>query len=152
MTSNIGARHITAPKRMGFVNTTDKSKEYADMKKTVMEEVKKLFRPEFLNRLDETIVFHPLTIENIEEIAEVMIEALINRISKNVGVNLRLDKDAIKLLAKQGFDEAYGARPLRRAIQSNIEDQLADEMLDGKIKEGDTINVTAKDEKIVLTK
>ncbi|OOB80218.1 MAG: ATP-dependent Clp protease ATP-binding subunit ClpC [Epulopiscium sp. Nuni2H_MBin003] len=152
MTSNIGARHIITPKRMGFVDATNKDKEYKDMKKTVMEEVKKLFRPEFLNRLDETIVFHPLNAEHIEEIAEVMTKALITRISKNVGINLQIKEDAIKLLAQKGFDQAYGARPLRRVIQSEIEDQLADKMIEGEIIEGDTINIEVDAEKIIFSK
>ncbi|OOB77862.1 MAG: ATP-dependent Clp protease ATP-binding subunit ClpC [Epulopiscium sp. Nuni2H_MBin001] len=149
MTSNIGATQITSPKRVGFVSSTDKQKEYKDMKKTVMEEVKKLFRPEFLNRLDETIVFHQLTVENIEQIAEVMTKSLVERISKNVGVKLELTEEAIKFLAKKGFDEAYGARPLRRAIQTIIEDKLADEMLEGKVKEGDKITVQVDSEENV---
>ncbi|OON99285.1 MAG: ATP-dependent Clp protease ATP-binding subunit ClpC [Epulopiscium sp. Nele67-Bin004] len=156
MTSNIGATQIMTPKRMGFVNNSDANKQYTDMKKMVMEEVKKLFRPEFLNRLDETIVFHPLSQEHIEEITQVMTKNLVARISKNVGVNLVLNEEAIKFLATKGYDEAYGARPLRRLIQSTIEDQLADEMLSGEVREGDTIQVeTTKEddkEKIVFTK
>ncbi|WP_305768868.1 ATP-dependent Clp protease ATP-binding subunit [Candidatus Epulonipiscium viviparus] len=152
MTSNIGATQITAPKRVGFVDTTNADREYKDMKKTVMEEVKKLFKPEFLNRLDETIVFHPLTTGNIEEIAQVMTKSLINRISKNVGVNLKLSESAIKLLAKKGYDQAYGARPLKRVIQSEIEDKLADKMLEGKILEGDNVKVKVKEEKLIFTK
>lgn len=152
MTSNIGATQITSPKKVGFVDTSNAAQEYTDMKKMVMEEVKKLFRPEFLNRLDETIVFHPLTTENIEEIAQVMTKSLINRISKNVGVNLKLSETAIKLLAKKGFDQAYGARPLKRVIQSEIEDQLADKMLEGKISEGDNVKVKVKEEKLIFTK
>ncbi|OON96494.1 MAG: ATP-dependent Clp protease ATP-binding subunit ClpC [Candidatus Epulonipiscioides saccharophilum] len=152
MTSNIGATQITSPKKVGFVDTSNAAQEYTDMKKMVMEEVKKLFRPEFLNRLDETIVFHPLTTENIEEIAQVMTKSLINRISKNVGVNLKLSETAIKLLAKKGYDQAYGARPLKRVIQSEIEDQLADKMLEGKISEGDNVKIKVKEEKLIFTK
>ncbi|OON96969.1 MAG: ATP-dependent Clp protease ATP-binding subunit ClpC [Epulopiscium sp. Nele67-Bin005] len=151
MTSNIGARHIVEPKRMGFVNIVDTEKDYKDMKKMVMDEVKRLFRPEFVNRIDETIVFHPLNQEHIEEIAKVMTNNLIKRISKNVGIELMLTDEAVTFLAKKGFNSTYGARPLRRTIQSEIEDELSDEILVGNIREGDNVKISVKDEKIAFS-
>ncbi|MGL4737442.1 MAG: ATP-dependent Clp protease ATP-binding subunit, partial [Cellulosilyticaceae bacterium] len=152
MTSNIGARNIIEPKKVGFLSVEDVSKKYADMKKNVMEEVKKLFRPEFLNRIDEVIVFHPLTADHIREIAEVMIKGLMTRISKNVGVTLSLTKEALDFLSEKGYDQAYGARPLRRTIQTHIEDKLSDELLEGKIQEGDTVEVCIVEGVVILQK
>lgn len=150
MTSNIGARNMMQQNKVGFSSGKNPEQDYNSMKKNVMDEVKRLFRPEFLNRLDETIVFHPLTKENIEEIAKVMSKELINRISKNVGVDLIVSDEAITLLARKGYDEAYGARPLRRTIQSEIEDKLSDEILDGNIKIGTVVEIAVKDESIVF--
>lgn len=148
MTSNIGARNIIEPKRVGFISQVDVEKDYQDMKKSVMEEVKKLFRPEFLNRIDETIVFHPLSTENIRGIAEVMIRSLVDRISKNVGIEIDLTKEAIDFLAEKGYNQAYGARPLRRTIQTHIEDKLSDSILEGKVREGDSITVVMKNNEV----
>lgn len=152
MTSNIGARNIIEPKRLGFVSHEDAEKSYEDMKKSVMEEVKRTFKPEFLNRIDETIVFHPLTTENIRSIANIMIKTLVERISKNVGIGIELGEEALAFLAKKGYNQAYGARPLRRTIQSYIEDELSDEILSGTLKEGDKVIVDVKDEKCIFTK
>lgn len=146
MTSNIGARSIISPKKLGFVSTEDANKSYDDMKKNVMEEVKRTFKPEFLNRIDETIVFHPLTSEQIREIATIMIKRLIERISKNVGIELTLSDAALDFLGKKGYNQAYGARPLRRTIQTYIEDKLSDEILSGAVKEGDHIVVDVEGE------
>ena len=121
MTSNIGARSIIEPKRVGFIPQVDMEKDYADMKKNVMEEVKKLFRPEFLNRIDETIVFHPLTAAHIKEIAHMMIKELVNRMTKHIGIDLSLTEQAYDYLAEKGYHQAYGARPLRRVIQTHID-------------------------------
>ncbi len=152
MTSNIGARNIIEPKKLGFISNEDAEKSYQDMKKNVMEEVKRLFRPEFLNRIDELLVFHPLTIENIQDIADVMLKNLLKRISKNVGIELQFTEESLAFLAKKGYDKAYGARPLRRTIQNYIEDKLSDEMLEGKIKEGDCIKVSLEGENFIFTK
>lgn len=116
MTSNVGARNIISSNRLGFASTEDEEKNYDSMKKNVMSEVKRLFRPEFLNRIDEMIVFHSLTKDNIKAIVNIMIKVLATRMEKNVGVHLELTKEAEEYLAAEGFDEAYGARPLRRAI------------------------------------
>ena len=152
MTSNIGARNIIAPKKLGFASSEDAKKSYEDMKKNVMDEVKHTFKPEFLNRIDETIVFHPLTSEQIREIANIMIKRLIERISKNVGIKLTLTAACLDFLGKKGYNEAYGARPLRRTIQSYIEDKLSDEILSGSIKEGDCVEVDVEGELCIFKK
>lgn len=141
MTSNVGARNIVAPKRLGFVSDTDEKKEYKDMKKNVMDEVKKLFRPEFLNRIDEVIVFHQLSKENIGEIVEIMFNILTKRVKDNLDIELSLTDKARDYLVEEGFDEAYGARPLRRAIQSKVEDQLAEKILENTVKEGQQVRI-----------
>ncbi|WP_058486911.1 ATP-dependent Clp protease ATP-binding subunit [Defluviitalea phaphyphila] len=152
MTSNIGARNIVAPKRLGFNFADDEAKNYEDMKKNVMDEVKRLFRPEFINRIDEIIVFHPLTKEDIKQIVSIMVNQLAKRIEKNMKITIQITEEAKEYLAKEGFDQAYGARPLRRAIQSKIEDRLAEEILDGKIKEGDTVKIDLLEDKLVFNK
>ncbi len=152
MTSNIGARSIIAPKKLGFISTEDAEKSYEDMKKNVMEEVKRTFKPEFLNRIDETLVFHPLSTKEIREIADIMINRLVKRISKNVGIEIRLTEEALDFLGKKGYNQAYGARPLRRTIQTYIEDKLSDEILSGNFKEGDVVSVTVDGEVCVFTK
>ncbi len=152
MTSNVGARTITEPKRLGFsVGNDESAKSYEDMKKNVMGELKKTFRPEFLNRIDDIIVFHPLTEDNIKEIVKLMLGVLIKRVEQNE-VTLEVSDEAMTYIAKKGFDPIFGARPLRRAIQSMIEDMLAEEMLEGKIKAGDRVRVEMDGEKFVVNK
>lgn len=150
MTSNLGAKNIISPKKVGFISNEDAKKSYEDMKKNVMEEVKRTFKPEFLNRIDETIVFHPLTSIQIREIADIMIKRLVERISKNVGIDIILTDESLDFLSQKGYNEAYGARPLRRTIQTYIEDKLSDEILSGKIKEGDRIKVEVENESCVF--
>ncbi len=152
MTSNVGARTITEPKRLGFsVGNDESAKNYEDMKKNVMGELKKTFRPEFLNRIDDIIVFHPLSEDNIKEIVKLMLDVLIKRLKQN-GINLEVSDEATSYLAKKGFDPIFGARPLRRAIQSMLEDMLAEEMLEGKVKAGDSVRVELDGEKFVINK
>lgn len=151
MTSNIGARNIIEPKRLGFISAEDREQSYKDMEKNVMDEVKKLFRPEFINRIDEIIVFHALTQEHIQEIATIMVADLTKRITQHTGIDVELSEEAIKWLAIEGYDKAYGARPLRRTIQSEIEDYMSDEILSGKIKEGDCVHVDIHDDKLTFT-
>lgn len=151
MTSNIGARNIIEPKRLGFVSVEDREKTYKDMQKNVMEEVKKLFRPEFINRIDEIIVFHPLTQEHIKNIAKVMINGLTKRITANIGIEISLSEAAVEWLGEKGYDKAYGARPLRRTIQSEIEDHLSEKILEGKIKENDSVYIDVKDNELIFT-
>lgn len=145
MTSNIGARNIVSPKKLGFTQATDKEKDYADMKKNVMDEVKKLFRPEFLNRIDEVIVFHSLSVQDISSIVSILFTQLAKRLFNNLKIVIKLDDLARDYIVKEGYEETYGARPLKRAIQSKIEDRLAEHILDDKIKEGDEVRITMEE-------
>ncbi|HOQ07782.1 MAG TPA: ATP-dependent Clp protease ATP-binding subunit [Clostridiales bacterium] len=140
MTSNIGGRMITEPKRVGFVVNEDAARNYEDMKNNVMGELKKAFRPEFLNRVDDIIVFHPLDQEHIKRIVGVMLKSLQKRLEQN-GITLQVSDEAIAHLAQKGFDPVFGARPLRRAIQTMVEDKLAEQMLEGTVKSGDTVRI-----------
>ena len=151
MTSNIGARLITDKKHLGFSgeNNNQTEKEYENTKKEVITELKKGFRPEFINRIDEIIVFHKLTVKELEEIVDIMLNEIKKRISDK-NIKLEIDKKAKELIIKKGTDTNYGARPLRRAIQTMIEDKLAEEILDGNLKSGDIAKITAKDEKIEI--
>ncbi len=153
MTSNVGAHTIRKQKRLGFTDAGEDAKkdEYQKMKEGIMEELKKTFRPEFLNRVDETIVFHQLEEDHIIKIVDLMLAELSKRV-EDLQISLEVTDQAKQLIAKEGFDPMYGARPLRRAIQNMIEDRLSEEMLSGKVKEGDTVMVDAKDGKIVLTR
>jgi len=152
MTSNAGARNITESRtKLGF-NASDEdggNSDYEQIREAVMEEVKRVFKPEFLNRIDETIVFHKLSKEDIKEICVKMLEMVKDRMNA-VGINMSVDESALELLSEMGYDPVYGARPLRRKIQSAVEDTVAERMLEGKIKEGDKITITAKDEKIEI--
>jgi len=139
MTSNVGARSIVNPKRLGFVSDIDKARSYEDMKKTVMSEVKDLFRPEFLNRIDDIIVFHPLDHDDVQKITRLMLNETAARIQENMDITLEYTDALVEHIAKEGYDQSYGARPLRRAIQTKIEDELAEAILMGQFKEGVTI-------------
>ena len=140
MTSNAGANRIIAPKHLGFsMDDTDKAKTHERMKKGVMEEVKQIFRPEFLNRIDETIVFAILTKEEVKKIAKLFMDELRARLLSEHQITLKITSGAMDLLADKGYDENYGARPLRRIIQNEIEDAMAEEYLDGKFVQGDTV-------------
>ena len=153
MTSNAGARNITESRtKLGFAANVQDSgdSEYEQIREAVMAEVKRVFKPEFLNRIDETIVFHKLSQEDIKEICGKMLAQVQGRM-KNLGITMTVDESATELLAKKGDDPVYGARPLRRAIQSMVEDMVAEKMLDGKIQSGEVINLTAIDEKIEIT-
>lgn len=142
MTSNLGARLITEHKSLGFSAGDEKktARDYESIKSDVMGEVKKAFRPEFLNRVDDIIVFHQLSDENIKEITALMLDSLAKRLLAN-GIEAKFSEKAISEVAGRGFDPIYGARPIRRAIQSDIEDLIAEEMLEGKVSEGDRITV-----------
>ncbi|MFS0557866.1 ATP-dependent Clp protease ATP-binding subunit [Brevibacillus sp. 179-C9.3 HS] len=148
MTSNVGASMIKKNTTLGFT-TNDSERKYQDMKDKVMDELKKSFRPEFLNRIDEVIVFHSLEQEHIEQIVSLMTEELRKRL-KEQDIDFQLTEEAKKVLAKEGFDPAYGARPLRRAIQRHIEDNLSEELLKGTISKGDTVNIEAEEGKLVV--
>ena len=139
MTSNAGAANIVTPKKLGFSVGDTHEADYQKMKASVMDEVKHLFKPEFLNRIDETIVFHPLTKENVRDIADIMLKTICGRIKEQLGVETVVSEAVRNHLAEKGFDENYGARPLRRVIQNEIEDAMAEEYLDGKFVQGDTV-------------
>ncbi len=150
MTSNAGAQNIVAPKRLGFASVVDETEDYKKMKDAVMDEVKKIFKPEFINRIDEIIVFHSLTKDNIKSIVSIMISTINKRSKAQMNITIETNQEVVDHLAEVGFDPKYGARPLRRAIQSNIEDKLAEEILAGTIKEGDNVLVEYLDNEVVL--
>ena len=152
MTSNAGAKNIASPKKLGFVTKESDEQNYESMKKSVMEEVKQIFKPEFLNRIDDIIVFHTLNQEDMKQIVSLMSQTVIKRAKENMQIDLCFSEEAIALIATEGYDQAYGARPLRRAMQSKIEDFFAEEYLAGNFKKGDSIVVDVKDGKFVLHK
>lgn len=141
MTSNAGAQRIVEPKNLGFATVQDESLNYKKMKDSVMEEVKRLFKPEFINRIDEIIVFHSLTKENIKEIVGIMLKVINKRCEEQMNISLKPSAGVIDFIVGAGYDHKYGARPLRRAIQTNIEDKIAEAVLEGKIKSGDMVSV-----------
>ena len=149
MTSNTGARNITETKSIGFINKDDGSASYERAKAEVMNELKKTFRPEFLNRLDEIIIFNKLGKEAIEKIASIMLNEFADKL-KQREITVKIDKSIIEYIVKVGFDDVYGARPLKRAVQSKVEDKFAEELLDGKIKDKDKITLKAKDNNVII--
>ncbi len=153
MTSNAGAQNIVSPKTLGFATATDAKADYNRMKEGVMDEVRRLFKPEFLNRIDEMIVFHSLGREEIRKIVTIMTDKIVKRAAEEMSIKLKIDDTFTEYVAEKGFDEKYGARPLRRAIQTDLEDRLAEEILEGRAKEGDTVTVAYdKDKKLVTFK
>ena len=144
MTSNAGARSIAAPKRLGFTSVETPEQSYEMMKKGVMDEIKTIFKPEFLNRIDDIIVFHPLEKEEITRIVRLLTDVMAKRVKENMNITVSFTKKAIEKIAEEGYDKAYGARPLRRAIQSKIEDAFAEDYLLGNIKAGDKVSVGLK--------
>lgn len=148
MTSNAGASNIVSPKKLGFIAEDDAKADYAMMKDKVMSEVRELFKPEFLNRIDEIIVFHSLTQKHIEKIVHLMLAELSDRTKLQMNLTLTASKTAVEHLAKAGFDSKYGARPLRRAIQTEVEDALAEAILEGSIKAGSEVRISCKKGKI----
>lgn len=150
MTSNAGAQSIVSPKKLGFGSEEDEKQDYEYMKNGVMEEVKRIFKPEFLNRIDETIVFHALTKKDMKQIVTLLSRTLVERCEKQMDIELHI-RDSVKAyIVEQAYDPKYGARPLRRMIQNKIEDELAEEILAGKIHRGDTVEVGLKKKKIVF--
>ena len=153
LTSNVGATTIRKQNRLGFGMVDEKTAqkdEYEKMKETIMVEVKKQFRPEFLNRIDDIVVFHSLTKEDISSIVVLMCKELINRL-KDLDINLEMKQDAIDLIAKDGIDLEYGARPLKRSIQNNLENELSELILQQVIKAGDDVVADVKDDKMIFT-
>ena len=152
MTSNIGARRITDKKSLGFSNSEkneDSQKEYEQTKKEVMEEVKRELRPEFINRIDEIIVFHKLNDDEINKIIDIMLVEITNRL-KEQKIKIEIDKSVKDLIASKGIDKSFGARPLRRTIQNILEDSLAEEILEGHLKKNKPAKITAEGEKITV--
>ncbi len=150
MTSNAGANRIISPKTLGFLSSEDAEQDHKRMKEGVMEEVKHLFKPEFINRIDEIIVFHALTRENISDIASHMLESFRLRAKEQMDLTVRYSKSVVEFVAEKGFDKDYGARPLRRAIQNQIEDALAQELVNGAVKIGDTVKIAVRSGKIYV--
>ena len=142
MTSNAGAQSIVEPKRLGFSQGEDKKKDYEDMKRGVMEEVRRIFKPEFLNRVDEILVFHMLDKQEIRQIVNILVKKLEKRCKEQLDIELVVRNSVKDYLAENGFDSKYGARPLKRAIQNKLEDRMAEEILDGMIHRGDRVIVS----------
>lgn len=152
MTSNIGARLITDKKLLGFSNENKENnveKDYETIKKEVMGELKKEFRPEFINRIDEIIVLHKLNDDEISKIIDIMLEEVKKRLN-NQKYQVEFDDSVKKFISKKGVDKAFGARPLRRTIQNLVEDKLAEAILDGVMKKGQKTKVEVKDGKVIV--
>lgn len=141
MTSNAGAQNIIAPKTLGFSGSNDDRANYERMKSGVMDEIRHIFKPEFLNRIDEIIVFHALSRENIRTIVSIMFDKIVRRATEELNIKLKCDDSFVDYIAEKGFDEKYGARPLRRAIQNDVEDRVAEEILEGRVTSGDMITI-----------
>jgi len=136
MTSNAGAQRIVQPKNLGFNAGSSKEQDYEKMKKSVMEEVKKIFKPEFINRIDEIMVFHPLDKENMTEITALLSENIIRRCKEQMNINLNISPALKNHVVSKYSDVKMGARPLKRALQTVVEDKLAEQILSGKVKAG----------------
>ncbi len=150
MTSNTGAQAIQEPKKLGFGACEDAAEDYKRMKDRVMEEVRRTYRPEFINRIDQILVFKPLSKEEIEEIVSLLLKELQNRCKNQLELELSFRPSVKERIAQKGFDSKYGARPLKREIQTQIEDGLAEEILSGHAKKGDHVTVTVKDDRIAF--
>ena len=151
MTSNAGASSIVTPKKLGFLSDNDEKADYTRMKASVMDEVKRIFKPEFLNRIDEIIVFHSLTQEHIRKIVGIMMNEISKRAAEQMGINIHASEGVLRMLSETGFDPVYGARPLRRAIQNKVEDLLAEEILSGQIHRGDQVRLTLTNKEIKIS-
>ena len=152
MTSNAGAQSIIEPKKLGFGVHEDEKQDHERMKSNVMEEVKRLFKPEFLNRIDETIVFRALNKDDMKQIVTLMTNELQKRCKDQLQINLVVRDAAKSYIVEKAYDRKYGARPLRRKIQNEIEDRLAEEIIAGKVKAGDRVVVTTKNKMLVVEK
>ena len=150
MTSNAGAQAIIEPKKLGFGAVDDEKENYARMKSNVMEEVRHIFKPEFLNRIDEIIVFHALNKEHMKKIVTLMSRSLVKRCAGQLGITLNIRDSVKKYIVEEAYDPKYGARPLRRMIQTKLEDALAEEILAGEIKAGDTVDVGVRSKQVLF--
>ena len=142
MTSNAGAQSIVEPKKLGFSSVEDDNKDYERMKSGVMEEVRRIFKPEFLNRIDEILVFHMLNKQQIRQIVTILVNKLQKRCKEQMDIELIVRSSVKDYLAESGYDSKYGARPLKRAVQNKIEDKMAEEILEGNIHRGDKVIVS----------
>ena len=152
MTSNAGAQNIVAPKRLGFLSEEDERKDYEYMKGQVMEEVKRIFKPEFLNRIDETIVFRALNKDDMKKIIGIMVRDLQKRCKEQLQIDLVVREAAKEFIVEKAYDRKYGARPLRRKLQDEVEDRLADALIRGEIHAKDRVIVTTKNKEIIVSK
>lgn len=153
MTSNLGAKNITDRKKLGFSNSESNSEEneYINIKKSVISELKKEFKPEFLNRIDETVIFHRLSKPEIRKIIDLMLKKVLKRLN-NQNYFLTIDDSIKKLIEEKGIDINYGARPIRRAVQNYIEDKIAEGILNGEINKNDKNIIMFEEGKIVIKK
>lgn len=151
MTSNAGAANIVEPKNLGFATSKDEKHDHENMKNKVMDEVKHLFKPEFLNRIDDIIVFHTLNKEEIGSIVDIMMASVNKRIYEQMKLTIELSPAAREYIVSKGYDVKYGARPLRRTIQNEVENVLAEKILDGSVKAGNRVLLNCKDGKLAFT-
>ena len=151
MTSNAGAQRIVDPKKLGFSAGNDSDAEHKDMKNAVMEEVKRMFKPEFLNRIDDTIVFRALSKTDVKGISSLMLAELKKRVKDQMNISLSYGSTLKDFIFEKGYDKKYGARPLKRTVQNEIEDKLAEEILSGRIAEGDRVSISVTDKKVHFT-
>ena len=152
MTSNAGANRIIDPKKLGFITQNDEKSDHDRMRAGVMEEVKNTFKPEFINRIDEIVVFRTLNDDDLKKIVTLQTRKLCERALESRGIKLKITESAKKLVAAKGNDKKFGARPIRRAVQTMLEDPLALEILEGKFSEGDTVTIRAKGDKIIISR
>ena len=150
MTSNAGASRMIEPKTLGFANDTSEEKDHENMKNGVMDEVKRIFKPEFLNRIDDMIVFHALTKDEVKQIADLLLSVFAKRVQDQMQIELKYGAAVKNYIFEKGYDKKYGARPLRRAIQNEIEDKMAEEILSGNIKRGDKVRICIVKDKVVF--
>ena len=150
MTSNAGAQSIVEPKKLGFFTEESQEQDYERMKSGVMDEVKRIFKPEFINRIDEIIVFHALNKEHIRKIVNLLLKNLVRRCQEQMSIQLKVSAVVKDYIAQEGYDSKYGARPLRRAIQTKIEDALANEVLEKRISSGDEVQVKLHKNQIIF--
>ena len=153
MTSNVGASKIVDNATLGFdITEKDEEKEYEAMKDNVMSEVKKMFKPEFINRLDDIIVFHKLSKEDVSKILELQLRDILKRSKENLDIDFKLTNPAKEYLLNKGYNAEFGARELKRTLQSTLEDVIVDAKIDGEIKNGDSITITVKKDKLEIKK
>ena len=151
MTSNAGAQAIIEPKKLGFASVDDEKHNYEYMKNGVMEEVKRIFKPEFINRIDDMIVFRTLNKDDMKRIVTLLSKNLVSRCKEQMDIELTIRDSVKQLIIDKGYEPKFGARPLKRTIQTEIEDALAEEILLGKVKAGDKVAAGVKNKKVVFT-